>query len=197
MCLLLNRVNTFITIDAISFPRIRFLQLYFDDKWRHDYECFGYGKSRNHVHLSGVSVWPQFDIQPKRISRLSWIYGDHCVKPHVGLLIGHNWTSSHHSTNATCCLGYIDHLIVFPKLLFVGNAPVFERVFVSGIFKAEYVLPKWKAFSYSHSCSISASSATIFVYLGEFHNSRNRTNSIMGASIAAGFICILLPFIAW
>lgn len=45
--------------------------------------------------------------------------------------------------------------------------------------------------------SISGSSATIYAYLGEFHNDRNRSRAIMCASVIFGLFCILLPGIAW
>lgn len=45
--------------------------------------------------------------------------------------------------------------------------------------------------------SISGSSATIYAYLGEFHNERHRSRAIMCASVIYGLVCILLPGIAW
>lgn len=45
--------------------------------------------------------------------------------------------------------------------------------------------------------SISASSATIYVYLGEFHNNKQRGRAIMGSSVISGFVCILLPLVAY
>lgn len=133
-CLQSKCVNTF---DTISFPRIWFLQLHSDDKWRDGNVCPCNGESRNHVHLSGVTVWPQFDIRSEGISRFSWIHGNNFVISHVGLFGWYFGPTSHHSTNATYCLGYIDHLFVCSKLLFIGSASVFERVFVSCIFKAK------------------------------------------------------------
>ncbi|XP_058461551.1 synaptic vesicle glycoprotein 2B-like [Malaya genurostris] len=44
---------------------------------------------------------------------------------------------------------------------------------------------------------ISGSSATIYAYLGEFHNNRNRSRAIMGASFINGIGCLLLPGIAY
>lgn len=42
----------------------------------------------------------------------------------------------------------------------------------------------------------SAGSATIYAYLGEFHDSKTRTRSVMGASIVFGFGCMALPLLA-
>ncbi|XP_055531778.1 synaptic vesicle glycoprotein 2B-like [Wyeomyia smithii] len=44
---------------------------------------------------------------------------------------------------------------------------------------------------------VSGSSATIYAYLGEFHNDRNRSRAIMGASFIFGIGCLLLPGIAF
>ncbi|XP_053685701.1 synaptic vesicle glycoprotein 2B-like [Sabethes cyaneus] len=44
---------------------------------------------------------------------------------------------------------------------------------------------------------ISGSSATVYAYLGEFHNNRNRSRAIMGASFIFGIGCVLLPAIAF
>ncbi|XP_065085909.1 synaptic vesicle glycoprotein 2B-like [Ochlerotatus camptorhynchus] len=44
---------------------------------------------------------------------------------------------------------------------------------------------------------ISGSSATIYAYLGEFHNQQNGSRAIMGASFVFGLGCILLPGIAF
>ncbi|XP_058465632.1 synaptic vesicle glycoprotein 2B-like isoform X2 [Malaya genurostris] len=44
---------------------------------------------------------------------------------------------------------------------------------------------------------ISGSSATIYAYLGEFHNKRNGSRAIMGASFVFGVGCLLLPGIAF
>ncbi|XP_058461564.1 synaptic vesicle glycoprotein 2B-like [Malaya genurostris] len=44
---------------------------------------------------------------------------------------------------------------------------------------------------------VSGSSATIYAYLGEFHNKRNRSRAIMGASFVFGIGCLLLPAIAY
>uniref|UniRef100_A0A336KT94 CSON015013 protein n=1 Tax=Culicoides sonorensis TaxID=179676 RepID=A0A336KT94_CULSO len=43
---------------------------------------------------------------------------------------------------------------------------------------------------------VSAGSATIYAYLGEFHDSKTRTRSVMGASIVFGFGCMTLPLLA-
>lgn len=45
--------------------------------------------------------------------------------------------------------------------------------------------------------SISGSSATIYAYLGEFHNDGQRGRAIMGSSVIFGIMCITLPLIAW
>ncbi|XP_055640303.1 synaptic vesicle glycoprotein 2B-like isoform X1 [Toxorhynchites rutilus septentrionalis] len=44
---------------------------------------------------------------------------------------------------------------------------------------------------------ISGSSATIYAYLGEFHNKRDGSRAIMGASFVFGMGCLLLPGIAF
>ncbi|XP_055587481.1 synaptic vesicle glycoprotein 2B-like [Uranotaenia lowii] len=44
---------------------------------------------------------------------------------------------------------------------------------------------------------ISGSSATIYAYLGEFHNRRNSSRAIMGASFVFGVGCLMLPCIAF
>ncbi|XP_055304610.1 synaptic vesicle glycoprotein 2B-like [Sitodiplosis mosellana] len=44
---------------------------------------------------------------------------------------------------------------------------------------------------------ISGSSATIFAYLGEFHNNAQRGRAIMGSAVIYGISCLLLPLIAW
>ncbi|GAB0092484.1 hypothetical protein DMENIID0001_074800 [Sergentomyia squamirostris] len=44
---------------------------------------------------------------------------------------------------------------------------------------------------------ISGSAATVYAYLGEFHNTKNRTRAIMAASTIFGFICIGIPILAW
>uniref|UniRef100_A0A023ETK8 Putative synaptic vesicle protein n=1 Tax=Aedes albopictus TaxID=7160 RepID=A0A023ETK8_AEDAL len=44
---------------------------------------------------------------------------------------------------------------------------------------------------------ISGSSATIYAYLGEFHNQQNGSRAIMGASFVFGLGCVLLPAIAY
>ncbi|XP_063703610.1 synaptic vesicle glycoprotein 2B-like [Culicoides brevitarsis] len=43
---------------------------------------------------------------------------------------------------------------------------------------------------------VSAGSATIYAYLGEFHDAKTRTRSVMGASIVFGFGCMALPLLA-
>lgn len=45
--------------------------------------------------------------------------------------------------------------------------------------------------------SISGSSATIYAYLGEFHNNSQRGRAIMGSALIYGISCLLLPLIAW
>ncbi|XP_055309491.1 synaptic vesicle glycoprotein 2B-like isoform X2 [Sitodiplosis mosellana] len=44
---------------------------------------------------------------------------------------------------------------------------------------------------------ISGSSATVFAYLGEFHNNEQRSRAIMGSAVIYGISCLLLPLIAW
>ncbi|XP_058839887.1 synaptic vesicle glycoprotein 2B-like [Topomyia yanbarensis] len=44
---------------------------------------------------------------------------------------------------------------------------------------------------------ISGPSATIYAYLGEFHNHRNGSRAIMGAAFVSGIGCLFLPVIAW
>ncbi|GAB0098020.1 Major facilitator, sugar transporter-like [Sergentomyia squamirostris] len=44
---------------------------------------------------------------------------------------------------------------------------------------------------------ISGSSSTVYAYLGEFHNTKNRTRVIMAASTIFGLFCILMPVLAW
>lgn len=45
--------------------------------------------------------------------------------------------------------------------------------------------------------SISGSSATIYAYLGEFHDSRQRSRAIIGSAFVFGICCILLPAAAY
>lgn len=45
--------------------------------------------------------------------------------------------------------------------------------------------------------SISGSSATIYAYLGEFHDSRQRSRAIIGSAFVFGVCCILLPAAAY
>lgn len=45
--------------------------------------------------------------------------------------------------------------------------------------------------------SISASSATMYAYLGEFHSNIHRGRAIMGSALIFGVSCLLLPLIAW
>lgn len=47
------------------------------------------------------------------------------------------------------------------------------------------------------SISISGSSATIYAYLGEFHNNAQRSRAIMGSALLFGISCLFLPLIAW
>lgn len=44
---------------------------------------------------------------------------------------------------------------------------------------------------------ISGSSSIIFVYLGEFIDSKNRSKAIMMASVVYTIACMALPFFAW
>ncbi|XP_031639091.1 synaptic vesicle glycoprotein 2B-like [Contarinia nasturtii] len=44
---------------------------------------------------------------------------------------------------------------------------------------------------------ISGSSATIYAYLGEFHNNAQRSRAIMCSAVIFGISCFLLPLIAW
>ncbi|XP_065365581.1 synaptic vesicle glycoprotein 2B-like [Calliphora vicina] len=44
---------------------------------------------------------------------------------------------------------------------------------------------------------ISAGSATIFAYLGEFHSQKNRNKTIMCGALISAFSAIFLPIIAW
>lgn len=44
---------------------------------------------------------------------------------------------------------------------------------------------------------MSGSSATIYAYLGEYHNTLNRSRAIMGGAIICGIYCLLLPIMAW
>ncbi|XP_037805450.1 synaptic vesicle glycoprotein 2B-like [Lucilia sericata] len=44
---------------------------------------------------------------------------------------------------------------------------------------------------------ISAGSATIFAYLGEFHSQKNRNKAIMCSALISAFSAIFLPIIAW
>lgn len=44
---------------------------------------------------------------------------------------------------------------------------------------------------------MSGSSATVYAYLGEFHNNQQRGRAIMGAALIFGICCIMLPVIAW
>ncbi|GAB0098019.1 hypothetical protein DMENIID0001_137090 [Sergentomyia squamirostris] len=43
----------------------------------------------------------------------------------------------------------------------------------------------------------SGSSATVYAYLGEFHNTKNRTRAIMAASTIFGLFSLMLPVLAW
>ncbi|GAB0095015.1 hypothetical protein DMENIID0001_103410 [Sergentomyia squamirostris] len=44
---------------------------------------------------------------------------------------------------------------------------------------------------------ISGSSATIYAYLGEFHNTKNRTRAIMASSTIFGLFSVMMPALAW
>lgn len=52
-------------------------------------------------------------------------------------------------------------------------------------------------FRYLAGFFISGSSATIYAYLGEFHNKRDGSRAIMGASFVFGIGCLMLPGIAF
>lgn len=45
--------------------------------------------------------------------------------------------------------------------------------------------------------SIAGSASTIYAYISEFHNSKNRDRAIMGASAVYGVLCILMPLVTW
>lgn len=45
--------------------------------------------------------------------------------------------------------------------------------------------------------SLSACSATIFAYLGEFHCQKNRSSAILGGGLISALISIFFPVIAW
>lgn len=45
--------------------------------------------------------------------------------------------------------------------------------------------------------SVSGSSATIYAYLGEFHNDRHRSRAIMWASVIFGVTTVTMPLLAW
>lgn len=45
--------------------------------------------------------------------------------------------------------------------------------------------------------SISGSSATVYAYLGEFHNIKNRSRALMWASFVFGIACLCLPVLAF
>lgn len=47
------------------------------------------------------------------------------------------------------------------------------------------------------SLSISGSTATIYAYLGEFHNNKYRDRAIMACSALFGVSCMLLPLVVW
>lgn len=44
---------------------------------------------------------------------------------------------------------------------------------------------------------MSGSSATIYAYLGEYHDTLNRSRAIMGGAIICGIYCLFLPITAW
>lgn len=46
-------------------------------------------------------------------------------------------------------------------------------------------------------CSVSGSSATVFAYLGEFHNNERRSRAIMGSAAVYCLFYIMVPLIAW
>lgn len=50
--------------------------------------------------------------------------------------------------------------------------------------------------SYFNCSSIAGSSATIYAYLGEFHNAQQRSRAVMTAVIIFGIICVVLPLVA-
>lgn len=55
---------------------------------------------------------------------------------------------------------------------------------------------RYNIHDFSRENSISGSSATIYAYIGEFHDTARRSRAIMIASILYGIMCMLLPFIA-
>lgn len=52
-------------------------------------------------------------------------------------------------------------------------------------------------FRYFSGFFISGSSATIYAYLGEFHNKKNCARAIMGAAVIFGVGCMVPPALAW
>lgn len=57
-------------------------------------------------------------------------------------------------------------------------------------------LMSFRIFSPSRVNSISGSAATIYAYLGEFHDAKRRSRAIMISAIIYGIVCTLLPFVA-
>lgn len=45
--------------------------------------------------------------------------------------------------------------------------------------------------------SISGSSATVYAYLSEFHDNRQRGRAIMGSAVIFGIACFIVPLLAW
>lgn len=80
------------------------------------------------------------------------------------------------------------------KILIVASLSAFGASVLSSL---AVNLFQMASFRLLNGLFISGATSTIFAYLGEFLGAKNRSRSMMAASVIFGVFCLILPIMAW
>jgi MFS transporter, VNT family, synaptic vesicle glycoprotein 2 len=80
------------------------------------------------------------------------------------------------------------------KILIVASVSAFVASVLSSL---AVNLFQMACFRLLNGLFISGATSTIFAYLGEFLGAKNRSRSMMIASVIFGLFCLSMPFLAW
>lgn len=116
----------------------------------------------------------------------------------MGIFGRYKGTASCHSANTVRNFSRNCNGIIRSELLLFDHIAFPNWIFVSFYFRVTFYHTEMAITdSTPKPISISGSSATIYVYVGEFMNNARRSKAIMGSSVIFGIICIAMPFLAW
>lgn len=132
--------------------------------------------ARHFLHSAGGRVWLEPDDQGQGTSQRDCFLRNHRFVALVGIPCGHEGSTEGHHADVVHLLHHYHRVQLCQVLLGFHDAAILQRTFVRN-FK---IISSGSGNNFEPSNSISGGSATIYAYLGEFHNLKTRSRCLMG-----------------